>query len=101
MRKGDGGSDLSSCTLITQDCSTPAWGASGSVFGMPDTPAAAPWELIVQERSPRLFYRAWRRPLRSGLFLYRTRAVFEGVGPAAVRAFHMGDLARCVWMTPI
>ena len=54
----------------------------------------APWELIVQECSADLSYRAWRKPLRGGLYLYKTHAVVERAAPADVRAFHMDDLAR-------
>jgi hypothetical protein len=80
-----------------QDCPAGAWGAPDSVFGELDSSAAAsaaPWELIVQERSADLTYWAWRRPMRGGLYLYMTQALLEGASPAAVRAFHMHDAAR-------
>lgn len=73
-----------------------AWGSSGSCFGVPDPEHSAPtpWEPICEEVSGGITYQAWRRPMRKGFFLYRTRAVIEGVTPSDVRSFHMDDSNR-------
>ena len=72
-----------------------AWGEQESLFGVPDSHSVdAPWELIVQECSADLSCRAWRKPLRGGLYLYKTHAAVERADPADVRVFHMDDVAR-------
>ncbi|KAL6778116.1 hypothetical protein ACKKBG_A16975 [Auxenochlorella protothecoides x Auxenochlorella symbiontica] len=75
-----------------------AWGGGDALLGAADAGAATgDWERIVAERRDGIAYEAWRRPLRRGLYLYRTRAVLEGVRPADVRAFHLDDAARARW----
>jgi hypothetical protein len=73
-----------------------AWGSARSCFGNPaaEHRGQFPWELICNEGLGDLTYQAWRRPLRGGFFLYRTRAVIEGATPAEVRTFHMDDNYR-------
>lgn len=92
------------------------WSAeAGALYGAPDARAlAAPstsaaagaaagveqggWEEIVQESRPGLTYRAWRKPLRGGLYLYRSSTVMADVTPSQMRAFHLDDDLRCVSM---
>ncbi|KAI8462569.1 MAG: hypothetical protein J3K34DRAFT_499609, partial [Monoraphidium minutum] len=85
----------------------PAGAGAGAGAGAPDArslygAADAPgfwdgWEPIADEAAPGVLYRAWRRPLRRGLHLYHTRAVFLGVAPAQLRAFVHDDGARVAW----
>jgi hypothetical protein len=72
------------------------WGTTGSVFGVPDTDRCelAGWELIIEEKSESLSYWAWRRPLRAGLYMYRTHTVVEGISAAEVRTFQLDNRAR-------
>jgi len=78
-----------------------AWGGPAALLGAPDTDACdlAGWELIVQEACPALglSYWAWRRPLRAGLFLYRTHAVFDGADAPSLRSFQGNDRTRFLW----
>ncbi|KAK9820651.1 hypothetical protein WJX81_006833 [Elliptochloris bilobata] len=76
-----------------------AWGAPGSLYGVPDTDRcdAGGWELICEAASEEQTYWAWRRPLRAGLYLYRTHAVVEGATAAQLRRFQHDDAARPAW----
>lgn len=49
---------------------------------------------IVEDCKPGLHYKAWRRPLRRGLYMYRSVAVISGVTPRQLRAFHLDDAIR-------
>ena len=49
---------------------------------------------IVVESKPGLRYRAWRKPLRKGLYVYRSSTTIIGVSPREVRAFHLDDGLR-------
>lgn len=73
-----------------------AWGSPDSLYGVPDTEAcqAGGWERVVSEARPGLRYEAYRLPLRAGLYMYRSRAVLDGVSPRDVRPFHLDDAAR-------
>ena len=42
-------------------------------------------------------YWAWRAPLRNGLYVYTSRAVYEDAQPGALRAFVLDDRARDLW----
>ena len=74
-----------------------AWGAPGSLFGVPDTDRCdtGAWELVCEAASAGQAFWAWRRPLRAGLYLYRTHAVIEGATAAQLRRFRHDDAARC------
>ena len=74
-----------------------AWGEPGSAFGTPDTDRCdlLGWEPICEESSADMTYWAWRRPLRQGLYLYRTHAVVENASAAQLRRFQHDDAARC------
>ena len=52
----------------------------------------------MDERRSGLHYRAWRKPLRGGLYAYRSSAVLAGVSPGQLRAFHLDDEIR--WVGP-
>lgn len=90
---------------IPAACSGPdaLYGASAST----STPSSLPqscagnqfraWEPLVKDERPGLLIRAWRMPLRKGLYMYRTRVVIEGVSPMEVRPFHLDDHARELW----
>ena len=86
---------------LTASGGPPPCGAPGSLLGEPDTSgwASTGWEPIIQETSPALglAYWAWRRPLRRGLYVYRTHAVLDGASPAALRAFQGDDRSRFGW----
>ena len=73
------------------------WGAPGSLFGVPDTDRCdvGAWELVCEAASAGQALWAWRRPLRAGLYLYRTHAVIEGATAAQLRRFQHDDAARC------
>jgi hypothetical protein len=89
----------------------PAWDAPGSLYGARDAAAAAEaeaaaagaaagddgWEPLLEESRPGLTVRAWRRPLRQGLYMYKTSATLAGVAPRDVRPFHLDDQARQLW----
>lgn len=64
---------------------------------MPDTDCcdAGAWELVCEAASAGQAFWAWRRPLRAGLFLYRTHAIIEGATAAQLRRFRHDDAARC------
>ena len=53
--------------------------------------------MSLQEQQPGLSYSAWRAPLRNGLYMYASRAVYEAADPAALRAFALDDAARDLW----
>ncbi len=48
------------------------------------------------DSKPGLQYNAWRRPLRRGLYVYRSSTVVAGVTPRELRAFHLDDDVRQV-----
>jgi hypothetical protein len=52
---------------------------------------------VLQERQPGLSYWAWRAPLRNGLYVYTSRAVYEDADPPALRDFVLDDRARDLW----
>lgn len=74
------------------------WGSRDSVFGVPsdDRCELSGWELIIEEKSETLSYWAWRRPLRAGLYMYRTHSVLEDMSAADLRVFQLDDRARSV-----
>lgn len=39
----------------------------------------------------------WRAPLRGGLFMYTSSAIYEGADAAAMRAFALDDSYRGTW----
>lgn len=56
------------------------------------------WERLVQESCPGvLTYTAERRPLRRGIFMYRTVTVYEDACPREVRRFTLDDNSRARW----
>jgi hypothetical protein len=92
----------------------PLGDAAGSLYGAADAAGAAAvaadaqgdasaaaagprWELVADHTRPGLAVRAWRAPLRGGLYLYRSEATIEGVAPADARPFHLDDQARALW----
>lgn len=77
---------------------SPAYGEEGSLYGVPDEESfGQDWELIIDQSRPGLTVRAWRLPLKSGLYLYRQSAVIGGATPRDVRPFHIDDQAREIW----
>eukprot|EP00798_Chlamydomonas_sp_ICE-L_P002762 gene2762-12633_t len=52
------------------------------------TQGIAGWELVVEEHKPSVHYWAWRHALRKGLYIYRSRTVFEKCTTAEMTAFH-------------
>lgn len=78
---------------------TAPWGAEESLYGSVEGSDRAPaeWEQIVDASRSGLHYRAWRKPLRGGLYMYRSSALIEGVSPQQVRAFHLDDDVRRRW----
>ena len=68
----------------------------GALCGAADLPNAA-WEALLSENRPGLNVRAWRRPLRKGIFVYRSLVEIEGIEPSDVRPFHLDDQARGLW----
>ncbi|GFH21296.1 START domain-containing protein [Haematococcus lacustris] len=57
------------------------------------------WEAVAAEACPRtgLHYWAWRRYLRKGLYVYRTRTVYEGCTPAQLVSFQLDGSYKSVW----
>lgn len=68
-----------------------AWAAADALLGLPDTPRchAGGWERCASGAHEGLTYEAERLPLRGGLYIYRSRAVVEGVEPRDVRPFQV------------
>ncbi|GAB4816531.1 hypothetical protein N2152v2_003577 [Parachlorella kessleri] len=89
--------------MASSELGLPApWGQEPSLFGSEEGAAGAgaageEWEQIVDRSQPGLRYSAWRRPLRRGLYVYRSSAVIEGVSPGELRAFHLDDVGRSTW----
>lgn len=77
-------------------------GHQDSLYGVPDTDQFyLGWDALIHEEKPGLHYWSWRRHLRSGLFMYMTRTIFEDAEPADVRAFYFDDTIRRSWDTTL
>lgn len=84
-------SPSSSSTLLGVTDHPEIWLHSSTSEGGPQ------WEPIVSRTEGGLMYRAWRLPLRNGLYAYKTSATFLDVSPRDLRPFHLDDNARLVW----
>lgn len=76
-----------------------AWGSAESLFGVPDSHGSgtAAWELVVSESSSTASYQAWRRPLRKGYYMWKSRTVIQGVTPAELSQFNLHNRTRFLW----
>jgi len=70
-----------------------------ALFGLEDAEYVGRlWEAIVRESRPgSVEYRAERRPLRRGIFMYRTVTTYEDASPREVRRFSTDDISRLRW----
>ena len=75
---------------------SPAFSEHGSLGGGADNPDAE-WEFLSSEARPGLRLRAWRLPVRKGLYAYKTVVEMDGIEPSDVRPFHLDDQARILW----
>ncbi|PNH04299.1 hypothetical protein TSOC_009556, partial [Tetrabaena socialis] len=55
------------------------------------------WELVVEEHQPGLHYWAWRRHLRKGLFMYKSKTVYERATTAQITGFTYDTDFRRTW----
>lgn len=71
--------------------------APGSIF-KPCPPHVQEKQAPNPEKQQRgLSLSVWRAPLRNGLFMYTSSAIYEGADTAAMRAFALDDAYRGVW----
>ncbi|KXZ57015.1 hypothetical protein GPECTOR_1g917 [Gonium pectorale] len=72
---------------------------ASSLFGLYDRKDlyARGWELIVEEHKPGLHYWNWRRPLRKGLFMYKSKTVYETATTAQIVGFTYDIEFRKTW----
>ncbi|EFJ48648.1 hypothetical protein VOLCADRAFT_120876 [Volvox carteri f. nagariensis] len=73
--------------------------APASLFGPYDRPETyrLGWELVVEEHKPGLHYWAWRRHLRKGLFMYKSKTVYETATTAQITDFTYDVEFRRTW----
>ncbi|GAX85399.1 hypothetical protein CEUSTIGMA_g12815.t1 [Chlamydomonas eustigma] len=64
-----------------------------SLFGLVDCPVlyAQGWEKLVEEHKPGLHYWVHRRHVRKGLYMYKSRTVYEQAKPEQMVAFTFAD----------
>ena len=76
-----------------------AWSSPASMYGVPDSmaTASAAWEPIVDERAGPISYRAWRRPLRRGHYIYKSSTIVEGVSAEEFAHFNLHNHTRFLW----
>lgn len=55
------------------------------------------WELVVEEHKPGLHYWAWRRPLRRGLYMVKSKTLYEGASPQQLLPFTFDMDFRKTW----
>ncbi|GIL51738.1 hypothetical protein Vafri_7664 [Volvox africanus] len=55
------------------------------------------WELVVEEHKPGLHYWTWRRHLRKGLFMYKSKTVYETATTAQIMDFTYDIEFRRTW----
>ncbi|KAG2498061.1 hypothetical protein HYH03_003822 [Edaphochlamys debaryana] len=55
------------------------------------------WEMIVEEHKPGLHYWVWRRQLRHGLFMYKSKTLYEAATAAQVVGFTFDSEFRKSW----
>lgn len=79
--------------------STAVGPAPASLFGPYDRPEAYRngWELVVEDHKPGLHYWSWRRYLRRGLYMYKSKTVYESATTAQIMAFTYDLEYRRVW----
>ena len=70
------------------------FGLSDPQHSKHDLVAPTDWDRIVQDRTDNLDYTAWRRPLRKGYMMYRTRTVLHHARARDVRRFVLDDLLK-------
>lgn len=93
------GEQSATAELAERGAAGPLGSSPACLYGAPDKCEyySQDWEPVMEERKPGLLCWAWRRHLRKGLFVYKTRAVYEGATPVQVRAFLFDDTARVDW----
>ncbi|KAG2433571.1 hypothetical protein HYH02_012688 [Chlamydomonas schloesseri] len=92
--------EASSELALSQQGGAPAVGPGDeSLFGLFDRKDAyrQGWELIVEEHKPGLHYFVWRRYLRKGLFIYKSKTVYETATVAQITGFTYDLDFRRVW----
>ncbi|GFR40739.1 hypothetical protein Agub_g1349 [Astrephomene gubernaculifera] len=55
------------------------------------------WELVLEEHKPGLHYWSWRRPLRKGLYMYKSKTVYEAATTAQYIDFTYDMEYRRTW----
>lgn len=55
------------------------------------------WEMVVEEHKPGLHYFVWRRYLRKGLFIYKSKTLYETATVAQITGFTYDLDFRRVW----
>ncbi|KAG2442268.1 hypothetical protein HXX76_002355 [Chlamydomonas incerta] len=92
--------EASSELALSQQGGASAVGAGEeSLFGHFDRKDAyrQGWEMIVEEHKPGLHYFVWRRYLRKGLFIYKSKTVYESATVAQITGFTYDLDFRRVW----
>lgn len=71
----------------------------GSLFGPFDRSEIyrQGWEPVIEEHKPGLHYWTWRRPLRKGLFMYKSKTVYENATTAQIMDFTYDIEFRRTW----
>lgn len=87
------------CAAAAAELALPsAWADAGCLLGAAAGGGAGcseeGWEQVICRSEGGLSYEVWRQPLRAGLYMYRSRTVFQGVSPRDLRPFHLDDHAR-------
>lgn len=78
---------------------SPAIGEIDSLLGGAPDDIDGRWEPMLREQdlSLQISYTAEKRPLRGGLFVYRTRTVFQAATAAQLRSFNLNDELSLTW----
>ncbi|GLC47097.1 hypothetical protein PLESTM_002025600 [Pleodorina starrii] len=73
--------------------------APASLFGPFDRPELyrGGWELVVEEHKPGLHYWSWRRHLRKGLYMYKSKTLYEAATTAQITDFTYDMEFRRTW----
>lgn len=85
--------------LSQSNCSGAVGPAPVSLFGPYDRGDAyrQGWELVVEDHKPGLHYWTWRRHLRKGLYMYKSKTVYEAATTAQITAFTYDLEFRKTW----
>ena len=88
--------DEKPCSKILEELSmAKACDSDHALFGAAEI--QTPWEKSSCGSNDVLTMTAERKPLRHGLFMYKTVIRIRGVDPHDVRPFHLDDQARSLW----